>query len=161
GAGTQRWGNFFAATGMRSGRFLDAPEFVNIHDAGNNASFFDRLDFQPHQADSLHLDLFAARSWFQVPDDFTQAAAGQDQRQRIPPTNTAPGYPPLFTQYLLLPANAYFRRDQVNYYPSRDPFSDLPAALAQSRMLTSIGLRSDISYVRGHHNVKFGVDVKW
>jgi hypothetical protein len=161
GAGSQRWGNFVAVTGMRSGRFLDAPEFLTIHDAGNSGTLFDRIDFQPRQADSFHLDLFAARSWFQIPDDFTQAAAGQDQRQRIVSFNIAPGYTHLFSQYMLLSANAYFRKDQVNYFPSADVFSDQPATLAQSRQLSNIGLRSDLSYVRGHHNVKAGVDVKW
>ena len=160
GAGSERWGNFLAATGLRGGRFLDSPEFQPIHDIGNAVTLFDRLDYQPRQADSFHLDLFAARSWYQIPNTFDQAAAGQDQRQKIVSFNIAPGYTHLFSANLLLTMNAYFRRDHINYYPSADPFSDLPATLTQSRQLTNMGFRSDASYVKGRNNAKFGVDVR-
>jgi hypothetical protein len=47
-----------------------------------------------------------------------------------------------------------------NYYPSFDPFADLSPiqqeTVAQNRTLTNAGLRSDVSYVKGHHNVKVG-----
>jgi len=33
--GGKNWGNFIAADGLQTGRFLDAPEFVVYHDKGN------------------------------------------------------------------------------------------------------------------------------
>jgi hypothetical protein len=33
--GGERWGNFIAANALNSGRFLDPPEFVVLHDKGN------------------------------------------------------------------------------------------------------------------------------
>ncbi len=161
GIGNNRWGNYLSATGLRSGRYLDTPEFRPLHDIGNSETLFDRIDFQPRSADSLHLDLFAARSWFQIPNTFEQAAAGQDQRQKIVTFNIAPAWTHLFSQDLLFTVNAYLRRDQVHYYPSADPFSDLPATLQQSRQLTNTGFRSDLSYVKGRHNAKFGVEVNF
>ena len=44
GFGTPKFGNFIALNGIRSGRFLDTPEFLPIHDIGNNETIFDRFD---------------------------------------------------------------------------------------------------------------------
>src|ERR1051326_1565845 len=68
--GHENWGNFIAASGLNGGRFLDTPEVAIIHDKGNQANIFDRLDFQLSQADSVHLNLGVTRSWFQVPNTF-------------------------------------------------------------------------------------------
>jgi hypothetical protein len=55
----------------------------------------------------------------------------------------------------------YVRRDQYNYYPSNNPFADLgpinSETISQDRNLTNAGIRSDISYVKGIHNIKAGV----
>ncbi len=52
------------------------------------------------------------------------------------------------------------RRDHYDYYPSDNPFADLgpiqQETVAQDRTLTNAGLRSDLSYVKGIHNVKLG-----
>jgi hypothetical protein len=44
GYGGPKWGNFIAANGVNTGRFLDPPEFVVMHDKGNEENIFDRLD---------------------------------------------------------------------------------------------------------------------
>ena len=69
GFGTAKFGEFLAVDGLRSGRFLDTPEFLPIHDIGNNERIFDRLDYQPNGTDTFHLNLFTARNWFQVPNE--------------------------------------------------------------------------------------------
>ena len=114
GWGNAKFGNFFAADGVDSGRFLDAPEFTAFHDKGNNQTIFDRFDFQPSGTDVFHLNLFTARSWFQIPNDYDQL--GQDQHQRILTWNIAPGYQHTFTTHTLLTINPYIRKDQLNYY---------------------------------------------
>jgi Carboxypeptidase regulatory-like domain/TonB-dependent Receptor Plug Domain len=68
GYGGQNWGNFISASGLRTGRFLDPPEFQVFHDKGNEENIFDRLDFQLSKADSVHLNLGFTRSWFQTPN---------------------------------------------------------------------------------------------
>ena len=69
GFGSAKVGNFLAIDGLRSGRFLDTPEFTPFHDIGNNETIFDHFDFLPNGRDSLHLNLFAARNWIQIPND--------------------------------------------------------------------------------------------
>src|SRR5205085_9329375 len=44
GVGSHAVGNFLSVSGMRTDRFLDAPEFHPLHDAGHQIALFDRLD---------------------------------------------------------------------------------------------------------------------
>jgi hypothetical protein len=155
--GNHTFGNFVFVDGLQTGRFLDSPEFSPFHDKGNAEDFFDGFDYQLSSADSFHMNLALNRSWFQVPNTYPQAFVGQDQRQLLPSFNIAPGYTHLFNPSTLLSVNAWARQQRVNYYPTADRFSDLPATLSQSRRLTNIGIRTDLSYVRGIHNVKAGV----
>jgi len=158
--GSQHWGNFITASGLQSGRFLDPPEFTVIHAKGNSENIFDRLDFQPRTQDSIHLNFNYARSWFQQPNQFDQAAVGQDQRALINTFNIAPGWTHIFNPNTVLTTNVFVRQDRYHYFPSADPFSDLPATLAQNRRLTNLGVRSDLSYVKGVHNIKAGVQLQ-
>jgi len=155
GLGGPRWGNFLVINSERSGRFLDTPEFWPMHDIGNTATLFDHLDFQPNGRDALHLNLMAARNWMQVPNTYDQSR--QDQRQKVVSFNIAPGYQRSIDTHTLVSVNAFFRRDQVDYYPSRNPLDDSPATLAQNRFLTNFGLHADLSSVRGRHNWKAGL----
>jgi hypothetical protein len=159
-AGNRHWGNFITASGLQSGRFLDPPEFTAIHGKGNAESIFDRVDFQPRTEDSFHLNLNYSRSWFQQPNQFDQAFAGQDQRALINTFNIAPAWTHIINKSAVLNVNAFVRQDRYHYFPSADPFSDLPATLAQNRRLTNLGLRSDLSYAKGAHNIKVGVQVQ-
>lgn len=158
GWGNAKYGNFIAMDGTRSGRFLDSPEFQPYHDIGNNESLFDRLDFQPTQNDVLHLDLYLARNWIQIPNDLDQL--GQDQRQRVLTWNAAPGYQHTFGPHVLLTINPYIRKDEFFYYGSRDPFQDTPATESQARQLLNWGTKADVSILTGHHDIKFGIDLK-
>jgi Carboxypeptidase regulatory-like domain/TonB-dependent Receptor Plug Domain len=181
--GGQKWGNFLSASGLNTGRFLDPPEFTVIHDKGNEENLFDRVDYQPTTADSIHANLEFTRSWFQNPNSFDAQNATawngvvvdngglgpdglpvgpQDQRSQIQTFNIAPTWTHLINNAALFTFGGYVRRDKYNYYPSSDPFADLTPDLqletvAQGRTLTNAGLRTDISYVKGVHNVKAGV----
>ncbi|HWX91835.1 MAG TPA: TonB-dependent receptor [Terriglobales bacterium] len=155
--GSDHWGNFISASGMNTGRFLDPPEFQVMHSKGNEENLFDRMDFQPSVADSVHLNLGYTRSWFQTPNSFDAQFANQDQRAQIQTYNVAPTWSHLFSPTTLLTVGAFLRHDNFGYFPSANPFADLPETLSQSRQLTNAGLRTDLSYVKGMHNLKAGV----
>jgi hypothetical protein len=159
-SGSSRWGNFLAMDGVDSQRFLDAPEFDQLHANGNAENVFDRVDWRPTEATSLRLNLSTARSWFQVPNTYDQQAANQDQRQHMTSFNIGLGLSHVVNPALLLTANTWVRQDRVNYFPSAGLFSDQPATLSQSRRLTSTGLRSDVTYSRGRHTAKGGVQIQ-
>ena len=85
----------------------------------------------------------------------------QEQRSKIGTFNIAPSFVHLIGASAVATIGAFVRQDQFNYYPSANPFADLTPGLqsdsiAQSRRLTNAGVRSDISYVKGMHNIKAG-----
>ena len=183
--GGQKWGNFISANGLNSGRFLDPPEFTVMHAKGNEENLFDRVDYQVSSADSIHLNVGYTRSWFQTPNSFDAQNATAwkglidpnfsnglgpdglpvgpaDQHSQIKTFNIAPSWTHLFNSNMVFTLGGFVRRDHVNYYPSGNPFADLAPdlqqeTLSQDRTLTNAGLRSDVSYVKGIHNVKAGV----
>jgi hypothetical protein len=155
--GSDRWGNFISASGLNTGRFLDPPEFQVMHSKGNEENLFDRVDFQPSVLDSVHLNLGYTRSWFQTPNSFDAQFANQDQRAQIQTYNVAPTWTHLFSATTLLTVGTFVRHDNFGYFPSANLFADLPETLSQSRQLTNAGLRTDLSYVKGIHNLKAGV----
>jgi hypothetical protein len=158
GFGSAKIGNFIAVDGVRSGRFLDTPEFTAFHDIGNNQTIFDRFDYQPNGQDAFHLNLFTARNWIQIPNSYDQLA--QDQRQRVLTWSIAPGYQRTINAHTLWTVNPYIRKDEFFYYGSRDPFADAPATQNQARQLLNWGVRSDLSVTSGRHSLKVGVDLK-
>src|SRR6202521_3147001 len=174
--GGKKWGNFFAANGLNTSRFLDPPELQAIHDKGNEENLFDRVDYQISSADSIHVNFQYTRSWFQTPNTIDNLNLGltdpttgaplppQDQHALIKTYNIAPVWTRLLSSTTLLTVGAFVRHDQFNYYPSGNVFADgtgfIPggssATLNQNRKLTNAGLRSDVSYVKGVHNIKVG-----
>src|SRR5277367_3085098 len=169
GYGGEKWGNFIAASGMKTSRFLDPPEFVVFHDKGNEQNIFDRVDYQLTDKDSLHLNTNYSRSWFQTPNAYDNLSVQDqngndvgetDQKSKIETFNISPTYTRLVSQYSVLNLGAFVRKDAYNYYPSGNPFADLgpiqEESIGQRRTLLNTGLHGDISYVKGIHNFKAG-----
>ena len=169
GYGGTKWGNFVSLSGLNSGRFLDPPEFVVFHAKGNQQNIFDRVDYQVSKVDSLHLNLGFTRSWFQNPNSFDnlnvtdqngELVGSADQRSQIKTFNIAPSWTRVLNNNTVFTLGGFARRDQYNYYPSANPLADLSPiqqeTVAQDRTLANVGIRSDISYVKGIHNIKVG-----
>lgn len=159
GYGSAKLGNFVTATFERSGRFLDAPEFTVFHDRGTSANLFDRLDYSPNSKDTFHFNFGLARNSFETPNQFDQQAIGQDQRQMVHSLNFAPGYVHIFSPTTVMTINPYYRLDTFKYLASPNPFSDQTITFNQSRRLNNIGVKADVSYVKGRHNAKFGTQI--
>ena len=181
--GGKKWGNFIAGSGMNTNRFLDGPEFTVMHDHGNQENIFDRLDFKPSQNDTFNLNFQFTRSWFQTPNSFDaqnatawsglvadnnglgpngQVVGPTDQVSKIRTFNLAPTWTRLISASTLFTFGGFVRQDQYNYYPSADPFADMipglqTTTIGQNRRLTNLGLRANLSYVKGIHNIKAGV----
>ena len=182
--GGQKFGNFISLSGLNTSRFLDGPEFATIHDHGNEQNIFDRFDYKLSSADTVNLNFQFTRSWFQTPNSYDAQTASawngvvvdnggigpdgrvvgsQDQRSKIRTFNVAPTWTRLINTHTIFTFGAYVRQDQYNYYPSADPFSDFTPDLqaqtiGQSRRLTNAGGRASLSYVKGIHNLKIGIN---
>jgi len=178
--GGKNWGEFIAANGLNTGRFLDGPEFGVIHDKGNEENIFDRVDYVLSPKDALHLNFQFTRSWFQTPNSYDQqfhdingtpdlnsitgAPLGPtDQRNKILTFDIAPTWTHTLSPNAVLNVTGYVRRDAYNYYPSNDPFNDLGApdlqrqTVAQQRTLLNGGAIANLSYTKGINNWKAGI----
>jgi hypothetical protein len=179
--GGKNWGNFFELDALNSGRFLDGPEFDVFHSRGNEQNFFDRMDRTLTAADSVHLNLNYSRSWFQTPNAYDNlnvqnvvsggtsanpvfASLGNtDQRSEIKTFNVAPSYMHILSDSSVFNLGAAIRHDDYNYYPSSNPLADLgpsnlqTSSIGQHRVLTNASAHADISYAKGAHNFKAGV----
>ncbi len=102
--------------------------------------------------------MFTARNWFQVPNSYDQLT--QDQKQRVQSWSIAPGYQHTFNAHTLLTVNPFVRRDELNYYPSRDPFDDTPVTASQNRILMNYGVKADLAFTHGHHDIKVGTQIQ-
>jgi hypothetical protein len=177
--GGKNWGEFIAANGLNTGRFLDPPEFVVMHDKGNEENFFDRVDYVINSKNALHLNFQFTRSWFQTPNSYDQQyhdingtpvlnpitgvqLGPTDQRNKILTFDIAPTWSYTINPNTVLNVTGYVRRDAYNYYPSDDPFNDLGApdlqrqTVAQQRSLLNAGAVANLSYTKGINNWKFG-----
>ncbi|MGO9639447.1 MAG: carboxypeptidase regulatory-like domain-containing protein [Terracidiphilus sp.] len=178
--GGKKWGNFIEVDGLNTGRFLDPPEFAVFHDKGNEQNVFDRVDYNFTSVDSIHLDVNYSRSWFQTPNSYDNLnvqnvvsggasaspvfgnVGNADQRSKIGTINVSPTYTRIIGNNTVFNLGAFVRRDQYNYYPSGNPLADLgpvnlqTSSISQYRTLTNAAVHSDVSYVKGHNNLKIG-----
>ena len=184
GYGGKNWGNFIAANGLNTTRFLDPPEFNVMHDRGNEENVFDRFDFKPSEKDTVNLNFQFTRSWFQTPNSYDAQYATAwtglvvdnggigpngalvgpaDQRSQIKTFNIAPAWTRVINNNTVLTIGGYVRRDQYNYYPSANPFADFTPDLqsetvGQNRTLTNAGVHAEVAYSKSIHNFKGGVN---
>ena len=170
--GGKNWGNFIAANGLDTGRFLDPPEFAVFNAHGNQENFFDRFDYLISQNDAIHINAGFTRSWFQTPNSYDSQNYGvvgpdgnlvgpADQRSKILTFNIAPSWTHTLNNNAVFTLVGFVRRDGFNYYPSQNPFADYSpiqsSSIAQQRSLTNAGARADVTYTKGIHNIKGGV----
>jgi hypothetical protein len=180
GYGGKNFGNFLEVDGLNSGRFLDPPEFSVFHDKGNEQNLFDRIDYSLSSSDSVHLNLNYSRSWFQNPNSYdnlniqnvvsggTSAAptfdnvGNTDQRSQIQTFNITPTWTHVINNEAVTNVILWARKDFYHYYPSGNPLADLgpiqTATIAQYRTLFDLGGTANITWTRGHHNVKGGIE---
>ena len=155
-----------------------------IHDKGNEENVFDRVDYQVLGRRFRAAQPGYTRSWFQTPNSYdaqicdgvesvwwwTTAASvrtatsvgAADQRSKIGTFNIAPTWCTLIGPDAVFTVRGVCATGPINYYPSANPFADFAPDLqsetvAQNRRLTNAGVRSDISYVKGMHNMKAGI----
>src|SRR5262249_23023687 len=111
----------------------------------------------PTTKDAIHLNIFLSRNNFQIPNQFDQDALGQDQHQLVRAASASAGWVHTFSPTTLLTINPYYRLEQIWYFPSANPFSDQTQTISQQRRLTNAGIAADISYNKGIHNIRAGV----
>ncbi|MBI3404213.1 MAG: TonB-dependent receptor, partial [Acidobacteria bacterium] len=154
GGSSGRWGFYGFASGFESDRFLNPPIPNELHDFGNGLRAAAQIDFQGAK-NSWKLLLLGGGSNFELPNTVADEAAGRDASRRVRSETAILSWQRVQTQRLLLTASAYLRDVSDRLLATTDPVTPFGEA---SRSTLTVGLKSDVTYARGRHTWKTGID---
>jgi hypothetical protein len=156
--GSQTFGYFGSVNGSKSDRFLDPVNFDNLHNNGDTARAFLRLDSQsPDSKSSFRLSLLLGETHRDVPNTFTQEAAGQNQRVRSADQNINLGWQDILSQTSVLELVGFgrFSKFRLDGTPQ-----DTPVVVASDRTLNNYGIAPAYNWTNANNEVKIGLNLK-
>jgi hypothetical protein len=158
GGGSQTFGYFGSVNASKSDRFLDPVNFDNLHNDGNTVRGFLRLDRQSSdQKSTFRFTTLLGSTRRDVPNTYTQEAAGQDQRVRSNDENLNLGWQTILSQSSVLEFNAFGRFSKFKLNPSPN---DTPATATSDRSLNNYGIAPSFSWNNANHEIKAGLNLK-
>ena len=157
GYGTESFGLFASLNGSQSDRFLDPVNFDNLHNDGNTSRGFLRLDWAPNPSNAFHLTMLAGRTDRDVPNTYTQQAAGQNERVFTRDANYNLGYQGVLSSDAVLDVSAFARLSTFELDSSP---GDTPVQATSRRSLDNYGLSPSVTWATGVHEIKFGAEIK-
>lgn len=157
GGKSGRLGYFASATEQKSNRFLDQVGLDNLHNGGNAARGFSRIDYQLGAADFLRFSAMGGQSSFQLANLRSQQASGQDQRQLLRDAAVSLGYVHVLGSSATIDSTASFRASHAQLFGSP---GDTPVTAGQSRHLSNLTWANRFSWLRGRQEWRFGADVQ-
>ena len=158
GGGTQTFGYFGSVNGSKSDRFLDPVNFDNQHNHGSTFRGFLRLDSQSaDQKSSFRFTTLVGQTRRDVPNTFTQQAAGQDERVRTQDENLNVGWQSVVSSTAVFETVAFGRFSKFRLTPSPN---DTPVIATSDRTLNNYGVTPSFSWTNANNEVKIGATVK-
>jgi len=156
--GSQTFGYFGSINGSKSDRFLDPVNFDNLHNHGDTYRGFLRLDTQaPDSKSSFRFTALLGETHRDVPNTFTQEAAGQNERVRSADQNFNLGWQSILSQTSVLELVAFgrFSKFKLDGTPN-----DTPVIVASDRTLNNYGIAPAWSWTNTNNEVKIGLNLK-
>jgi hypothetical protein len=157
GYGTDSFGLFGSVNASKSDRFVDPVIFDNLHNHGDTARAFLRLDWVPDASDEVHFTVLTGRTSRDVPDTYTQQAAGQDQRVETRDSNYNLGWQGVVSGTSVVDVVGFARLSTFQLNSS--PF-DTPVRATSQRSLDNYGLTPSLTWAIGAHEIKIGGEYK-
>ncbi len=159
GGGSRTFGAYGSLNGSWSDRFLDPVNFDNLHNTGDTQRGFVRLDYAaPDFKDAVRFTALVGHTQRDVPNTYTEEAAGQDEVVHSRDTNLNLGWTHTASPNATLDANAFVRLSHFELSPSTN---DTPVRALSDRSLDNYGLNAALTWAPGNHNeIKVGGTVK-
>jgi hypothetical protein len=158
GGGSRTFGAFGSVNGSWSDRFLDPVNPDNLHNHGDTQRGFLRLDYaSPDFKDTVRFTALIGHTHRDVPNTYSQEAAGQDQEVRSRDQNYNLGWTHVLSPNMTVDANGFGRLSHFELSPSPN---DTPAQALSDRNLDNYGLNAALSWAPNRHEVKVGGIVK-
>lgn len=148
-------GYYVFADGFTSGRYLDPPQPVELHDFGSGARAATQLDWSRGR-DAFNLLLMGSGTNFQQPNITDDQLAGRDATRRLRQQTAILTWLHTFSDKTLLSTSVYERDGNDYILPTTDPDTPLSSG---SRNTFTLGVKSDFTQVWGRHVFKAGADL--
>ncbi|HYE87874.1 MAG TPA: carboxypeptidase regulatory-like domain-containing protein [Vicinamibacterales bacterium] len=152
-----RVGYFGSVTAMRTDRFLDQVSLDNLHNAGQFARGFGRVDIAMSDRTHVRTHVMGGGSRFELANQRSQHAAGQDQRQQLDDLSVWTTMARTIGTASAFEATAGYRSTAADLLPSA---GDTPVTAAQDRRLSTYTLSTRYHRSRGAHQLRVGADVQ-
>ena len=156
--GSQTFGYFGSINGSKSDRFLDPVNFDNLHNHGDTYRGFLRLDTQsPDSRNSFRISALLGETHRDVPNTYTQEAAGQNQRVRSADQNFNLGWQTILSQTAVFEFVGFgrFSKFKLDGTPN-----DTPVTATSDRSLNNYGVAPAFSWTNSTNEVKIGLNLK-
>jgi len=142
---------------QRSDRFLDPVHPGNLHNEGLAGWMSLQMGYRARASDHVRSSFGAGRARYDVPNTQEQAAAGQDQRQRVALGHAEVSWQRAWSDRTVSQAAVYHRRSSATLDGSA---LDTPIFASADRSLARTGAIAAVSHQRGRHLVKAGVEAQ-
>jgi hypothetical protein len=142
---------------QRSDRYLDPVHPDNLHNGGSAGTLFGAVDSRGGQRDQVRVGWSAGRSHYDVPNTDEQQEAGQDQRQRTSQGYLNASWQRVWSDRTVTHVAGYHRRGAAALEGSD---SDTPLHAESDRSLVRTGAIAGVSYQRGSHLLKAGIEAQ-
>lgn len=152
-----RVGYFGSLTTLTTDRFLDQVSLDNLHNAGRFARGFGRIDVALDDRTSWRTHVMGGGSRFELANQRSQQAAGQDQRQRLDDLSVWSTLARTLDRSSTLEATAGYRTTGAALLPSP---GDTPVTAAQDRTLSTLTFNGRYTRASGRHQLRAGADLQ-
>jgi hypothetical protein len=154
GGGTDRLGVFGSVNASGSDYFTDPVNPDNLHNSGNTQRAFLRFDAQtPDRSTAFRFSALLGRTDRDVPNAYSQEAAGQDKTVQTVDQNYNLGWQRVLSASMALDVTTFGRLSRFELTPSA---GDTPMVSASSRYLDNFGVTPALTWSSGIHEIKVG-----
>lgn len=150
-----RYGYFGSVTAMTTDRFLDQVSLDNLHNTGGFARSFGRVDIALNDRTHLRSHVMAGASRFELANQRSQHAAGQDQRQELDDVSVWTTLVRTIDASSSFEGTAGYRTTSAALLPSA---GDTPVTAAQDRRLSTWTVGGRYNRGSGRHRLRAGAD---
>jgi hypothetical protein len=155
GGSSGKLGYYVFADGFTSGRFLDPPAAIELHDFGSALRGTTQLDWVSGK-DSFKFLLMGSGANFQQPNLPEDQAVGRNPSRHLRQQTAILTWGHTFSPNTLLSSSVYQRVGSDRILPTSDP--DTPLSIG-SRSTLTVGAKSDVIHLWHGHVFKAGVDL--
>lgn len=152
-----RVGYFGSVTTMRTDRFLDQVSLDNLHNRGHFARGFGRVDIAFNDRTHLRTHVMGGGSRFELANQRSQHAAGQDQRQQLDDVSAWTTLARTIDTASTFEGTFGYRTTTAALLPSA---GDTPVTAAQDRRLSTMTVSGRFTRSAGRLQLRAGADLQ-